>query len=172
MPRGTSFGNSVSPLGMTWKILRMYWVRALLSCKVSAFSQASTRLHAVADIAEKYRCYKELSERVGRVHLLPSSWNERGHTVRELCQNLCSIYSVLDMRSLALFTMPLAYIGSCEKDRYIDIPGRFAVNDTLVSAVLFASVFNLVPYVTWSWPTLFCFALRSFLLVLSCDEFA
>lgn len=53
------------------------------------------------------------------------------------------------------------------KGRHRDIPGRFSVNDTLVSAVFLAGVFYSVPYVTWSWPMLFFFATRSSLLVLS-----
>ena len=70
-----------------------------------------------------------------------------------LCENFVRTYAAstaLGMRSLALFTMPLAYIGSCEKDRHIDIPGRFAVNDTLVSAVFLAGFFDSVPDVIWS----------------------
>ena len=83
-PRGISSGNSVSRLGMTWKTLRTYWERALLSCKAST----STRVNppsSVLSLTSRYlhRCYTELPARLGRVRLRPSS----GGKSRASCKN-------------------------------------------------------------------------------------
>lgn len=81
--RGTSSGNLVSRPAMTWKILRMYWERALVSCKVSASSYFnSPSFNPLLTSYQLHRCYKELPERLGCLHSLPSSWRGGRNTAR------------------------------------------------------------------------------------------
>lgn len=101
--RGTSSGSLGSPLGMTWKILRTYWERALLSCKVSTPSEAHPPSFLLLLTSRHFhRCYKELPARLGCVHLLPSFWGKQRNTVQESSRDPWSIYSVLGLRGMMM----------------------------------------------------------------------